>query len=176
MFIIDSEVIMLKLTRNLLVVLKWANWIIGIPAALVCGLLWLFPSRFIEAATATNAAERPEAIILFLGVVTLLLLIVMPATHALLTRLIAMIDTVASDAVFSTVNADRLRGIAWSLLAINLADLGFGLASYQASVASGEYFGWSPSLTGWIAVLLLFVLAEVFQRGSIMRAELAELV
>ena len=167
---------MLTFTRSVLVFLKWANWIVGIPVALVCGLLWLFPARFIDAATASKAVDQPASIIQFLGIMALMLIVVMPATHALLTRLIAIIDSVATDSVFSAVNADRLRGIGWSLLVINLADLGLGLASYQASASSGEYFGWSPSLTGWIAVLLLFVLAEVFQRGSIMRAELAEVI
>lgn len=167
---------MLKITRNILVFLKWANWIVGIPAALICGLLWMAPAQFIAAAQAANAEENPQAIVAFMGIVALMMIIIMPATHALLTRLIAMIDTVETDTVFSAINAERLRGIAWALLVINLTDLGFGLASYLASEASGEYFGWSPSLTGWLAVLLLFVLAKVFQRGSDMRAELAEVI
>ena len=40
------------------------------------------------------------------------------------------------------------------------------------SKATGEYFGWSLSLTGWIAVPLLFVLANVFREGAAMRADL----
>jgi len=37
----------------------------------------------------------------------------------------------------------------------------------------GEY-GWDPSLglLGWFAVLLMFILAEIFKQGAIMREDL----
>ncbi len=59
-----------------------------------------------------------------------------------------------------------------ALLTINLVDLAFGQVSIWASEASGEYLGWSLSLTGWFAVPLLLILARIFKEGAIMRDDL----
>jgi hypothetical protein len=75
---------------------------------------------------------------------------------------------------FTLVNAERLRVVAWALLAIQIMDIAFGIvASMEDAQTSAILGGWSPSLSGWIAVLMLFVLARVFEQGSRMRDELA---
>ncbi len=94
------------------------------------------------------------------------------AVHLICTRLNLLLQDSAEGLAFTEVNADRLNVVAWALLAINLVDLIFGQLSIWASVQSGEYFGWSPTLTGWFAVLLLFLLAKVFREGDRMRQDL----
>ena len=94
------------------------------------------------------------------------------AVHYILTRLAALVRDAAAGAAFSLINADRLRTIGWAVLAINIADLAYGWLSIRTSDATGEYFGWSLSLTGWIAVPMLFVLAHVFREGTAMREDL----
>lgn len=94
------------------------------------------------------------------------------AVHVILTRLVAMIRDTMAGAAFSDTNADRLRMIAWMLLVINIIDLAFGQVSIWASAQTGEYFGWSLSLTGWFAVPLLLVLARLFRVGAAMQSDL----
>jgi hypothetical protein len=71
------------------------------------------------------------------------------------------------------VNADRLRTVAIALLIIQIGDVLFGLVGAWADTAAGERISaWSPGITGWVAVLLAFVLARVFLEGTRMRDDL----
>jgi len=94
------------------------------------------------------------------------------AIDRILTRLAGLVRDARTGTALSETNAARVRTIGWCLLAINLADLVYGWLSVRASAATGEYFGWSLSLTGWVAVPLLFVLAHVFREGAAMRDDL----
>jgi hypothetical protein len=95
--------------------------------------------------------------------------LMVPLAHVLLTRLRDIVETVRAGDPFVSANAGRLTTIAWSLLGIQLLDLAFGITSYAAE----PIFGWTFSLTGWLAVVLLFILARVFAHGTEMREELA---
>ncbi len=94
-------------------------------------------------------------------------------THIIFTRLKSIIATVRKGNAFTTTNAVFLRAIAWGLLAINLLDLGFGAVSYWLDSMMDQYPDWSFSFTGWFAVLLLFILARIFEQGAEMRDDLA---
>lgn len=91
-----------------------------------------------------------------------------PLTHAILVRLRAMVDTVRGGDPFVVVNATRLQAIAWALLGLELLHLAVGLVV----AVSPLDLDWSFSLTPWVAILLLFVLARVFDHGTRMRADL----
>lgn len=99
-------------------------------------------------------------------------LVAVPLAHVLLRRLLEMVGTVRGGDPFVAANARRLRQIAWALLGLQLCDLGFGYADAMVPAGAEDLTGWSMSLTGWIAVLLLFVLARVFEHGTRMREEL----
>ncbi len=163
---------MLGFVRNLLTVLNVLNWLciavftlIGASALLGgAGLEALVSERF--------AVADAHAIRLLVAGVMGIAAGVGIAAHFILRRLVAIIDTVAMGRPFSFANADRLRVIAIALLAIQFCDLIFGWLSMQLTDATGEMFGWSPSISGWIAVFLLFVLAEVFRQGARMQDEI----
>ena len=97
------------------------------------------------------------------------------AIHVLVSRLLAMVDTVRAGEPFVPDNAIRLKTIAWCLLGIQLFDLACGVFAGIISSA-GAKIDWSPSLSGWVAVLLLFVLARVFEEGARIRADLEAMV
>ena len=97
------------------------------------------------------------------------------AVHVLVSRLLAMVDTVRAGEPFVPENAVRLKTIAWCLLGIQLFDLSCGIFAGIIS-AAGSKIDWSPSLSGWVAVLLLFVLARVFEEGARIRADLEAMV
>ena len=89
--------------------------------------------------------------------------------HAILRRLLAIVDTVRDGDPFIVQNARHLDAIAWSVLSIEVLRL------MVAAIASTV---WAPGRLGgfsfapWLAVLLLFVLSGVFAHGARMRADL----
>lgn len=91
-----------------------------------------------------------------------------PLAHILFTRLLAIIGTVGAGNAFAARNAGRLRACAWALLGME------GLHLLVGAIYATLPFkmGWSFSATGLLAVLLLFVLSQVFAQGAAMRDEL----
>ena len=136
---------------------NWLNWIVAIVLAGFFALLLADAGGVRAEILAGRSEASREATRLYL---------------MLLTRLVALVRDAAAGMAFTTANAVRLRMMGWALLAINIADLVYGWVSIRGSEASGEYFGWSLSLTGWVAVPLLFVLAHVFREGAAMRQDL----
>lgn len=166
---------MLRSVRILLVGLNILNWICVAAFALVLvGLLAPLPA--VEAEIARSYPDDADLLTRFAVLVLFAGMAAGVAAHVIFRRLVAIVDTVAAGVPFSIVNAVRLLHIAWALLAIQLLDLVFGFAAVATSRATDEYFGWSPSVGGWLAVLLLFVLARVFRRGAEMQDELAATV
>ena len=121
----------------------------------------------------TLAETQPEASVetfmLSFRAAMAIAILTVPFAHLLLTRLRNIVETARAGDPFVPSNARQLNTIAWCLLALQVLDLGFG----AVSLAADEPFVWNFSLTGWIAVVLLFVLAKVFEHGTTMRDELA---
>lgn len=103
-------------------------------------------------------------------------LLAVVAAHVLLRALRDIASTVRVGDPFLAANASRIRRIGWMLLALQLLDLGFGAVAAWVTQAGVDGFAWAPSLTGWLAALAAFVLAEVWAQGSAMRDELAATV
>jgi Protein of unknown function (DUF2975) len=96
-----------------------------------------------------------------------------PLTHILLTRLLAIIETVRRGDPFVADNAVRLQTTAWALLGLQLLHLAVGAVAAAASSPSQPLdLDWNFSVSGWLAVLLLFVLARVFDYGTRLRDDL----
>lgn len=94
-----------------------------------------------------------------------------PLLHRLLTNLLAIVETVRAADPFVPENARRLKQIAWLLLGVQVMHLVFGVFARVLSSENAR-IEWTFSWTGWIAVLLLFVLARVFEQGTRMRQDL----
>lgn len=164
---------MLKTTRWILRGLNWANWIIGVLIVVAGVALGYFLSDQFLATAARSGAISPQALLDFVRVVFPMTAVVVVLAHIIFTRLIAVIDSASTGGAFTHVNAAHLRTVAWALLGTQIVDLGIGIYSQSLSVASGEYLGWSFGITGWLAVLLLFVLARIFETGAAMQADLS---
>jgi len=89
----------------------------------------------------------------------------------LLRELMRIIDSARSGDPFVPENARRLRHIGWLLLAFNLC----GGTTLSAVLRGGITFPF-VSFSGVLTVLLVFVLARIFDTGSQMRAELKETI
>ena len=84
-----------------------------------------------------------------------------------------MIDTVRAGDPFVAANASRLQAIAWLLLALQLLSIVIGAIGKAISApAHPVHLDAGFSISGWLAVLLTFVLARVFAEGAAMRDDL----
>jgi len=91
----------------------------------------------------------------------------------ILTRLLAMVETVRAGDPFVAANASRLQAIAWALLALQLLSITIGaITKAVSSPAHPLHLNAGFSVNGWLAVLLTFLLARVFAEGTLMREEL----
>jgi hypothetical protein len=164
---------MLRFARILLIGLDIANWLAVLFFAVMATLLLLgLPPASAHAAQAALPGHISEMtrwmLAMFaVGIATGV------AVDRIFRPLLRILATVIEGRPFTRANGDRLRRMAWALLAIQLLDLVFAwIVRGINQVARHAPFGWSPSATGWIAVLLLFVLAQVFVQGAAMQDDL----
>lgn len=93
--------------------------------------------------------------------------------HRVLRELQAIVGTVRSGDPFVADNAHRLQAIAWWVLAGEGLRLLVGAIAWSVShYAQPLKMHIGFSLTPWLTVLLLFVLARVFDHGARMRSDL----
>lgn len=124
-------------------------------------------------ALGVRIVEGRELVIQAMRLIMLVGIVAVPLAHIVLTRLLAIVKTVAGGDPFDAVNAARLRSIAWAMLGLQTLHILVGVAA--AGIRSQQVplnIDWEPSVSGWLAVLLLFVLAGVFSEGAKMRADL----
>jgi hypothetical protein len=166
---------MLVISRRVLWILLVLNWVFVAAFAAVAVFL-LSPighDRAVEAITQTYTPVQAETLVG--GTIGLMAIAIATgfAVHFLFRRMLAIVGTAIEGDPFTRENARRLRVVGWALLAIQVFDLFFAFLSVRVQTVTGEDLGWSPSVGGWVAVLMVFVLARVFEQGSRMRDELA---
>jgi hypothetical protein len=148
------------------------NWIYGaIVFAILIGLFMAGPWTL----TALGLPSSAQSSLPLMGVraIAALGLVAIPLNLAVLKRLVAMVQTVRTGDPFVAANANRLQAIAWFLLGQQMLSLIIGLIGKFVSMAGQPLHlgaGFSPS--GWLAVVLTFVLARVFIEGTQMRQDL----
>ena len=162
----------LTFSRNLLRVLIVLNWVCAIAFVGVLAMTFALEERILALLAKQDGLEIGASNLAALRSVLVLGLISAPLGHILLTRLLAIVDTVRSGDPFVPANARRLTVIAWSLLGLQLIDLLFGAVALGVVGDDAPLSGWTFNIAGWIAVLLLFVLARVFDQGARMREDI----
>jgi hypothetical protein len=137
-------------------------------------LLLLMPNeQWIMSAFNLTPSPDTDRLVMGLRAVAVFGLIAVPLNHLILTRLLAMVATVRAGDPFVTANAYRLRAIAWLLLGLQLISLIIGgIARAVSTPAHPLHLDAGFSVTGWLAVLLTFLLARVFVEGAMMREDL----
>lgn len=89
-----------------------------------------------------------------------------------LRQLQALVASAASDP-FIPANAARLRRIGWALVTAQLLAFPLGWVASSIAVSTSKFANMGGiDLQGILAILLAFVLAAVFERGTAMRDEL----
>ena len=148
------------------------NWVLGACIFALLAYTFINEPWTMKALGVSGYPDAPTVMvgmraIAALGVVTV------PLNHAFLKRLLAMVETVRRGDPFVASNAYRLQAIAWLLLALQLLSIAIGLIA-KAISTPGHPFHLDAgfSLSGWLAVILTFVLARVFAEGTLMREDL----
>ncbi len=160
----------LALSHNLLAWLVALNLLFALLLGLVFGLTFLLDHIVAPRMNDPRELAEIQANLPAIRAVMLIAIGTSGVAHLLLKRLAAIVASVREGTPFLAENADRLRAIAWLLLGIQLLDLGFAWVDY--ALVSDDYFRWSFTITPWLAILLLFVLARVFREGTRMSEDL----
>jgi hypothetical protein len=159
------------MARVLLRILIAVNWLW---AGAILVLLLVMPNRdWILSAFDLSPSLDADRLVMGLRAAAAIGLATIPLNYVVLTRLLAIVDTVRAGDPFVAANASRLQAIAWSLLVLQL--LGLAIAAIARTISTPEHpvdLDAGFSINGWLAVLLTFLLARVFAAGTAMRDDL----
>jgi hypothetical protein len=114
-----------------------------------------------------------EGIIAGMRAIMVIGIVSTPIAWVVLNRLLRIVGSVRAGEPFQVENAGRLKVIAWSLLALEalhicVVAIASAVSTRDVPLSMSDNF----DLTGWLAILLLFVLAQVFLEGTRMRDDL----
>jgi len=153
---------------RILIVLNW------VMVPLMLALLFVVPNReWIMSALKLSPSSDAERVVMGLRAIAALGLVTLPLNYGILKRLLAMVKTVREGDPFVASNAMRLRTIAWILFALQLISIVIGTIGKSISTPAHPInLSAGFSTTGWLAVLLTFILAQVFAEGTRMREDL----
>jgi len=160
----------LPIAHVVLRILIVLNWLAG--AAVVTLLVAMPTQRWIMSALKLSPSPEAERLIIAFQAIAVLFLVAIPLHYVALKRLLAIVETVRAGDPFVNANAYRLQAIAWVLLALNLLSIVIGAIALTASTPAHPLRMAGFSISGWLAVLLTFLLARVFAEGARMREDL----
>ncbi len=168
----ESYPAVLAVSRKVLRVLIRLNQIMGflILSLLVASFVaeeWVMEALGLGAGPGRVSVINAGRAIMVIGICAI------PLAHVVLTRLEAIVGTVDAGDPFVPLNAARLQTIAWTMLGLEFLHMIVG--AIAAAVSTEEQpldVEWNLSITRWLAVLLCFVLARVFEQGTRMRDDL----
>jgi len=161
----------LPIAHAALRILMIVNWIGG---AMILVLLLAMPNReWIMSAFHLTPGPDAERLITAMRAIATLGLVAIPLHYVILKRLLAMVETVRAGDPFVAANASRLETIARAMLFIQILSLIIGaIADSVSTPLHPVKLNAGFSASGWLAVLLTFLLARVFAEGTRMRDDL----
>ncbi len=156
-------------TLRILIVL---NWIFG---ALIFALLAISfqAEEWTWRALGVGGVAGHEGVVAGMRAIMVIGIVGTPIAYVVFSRLLRIVESVRTGEAFTMENAGRLRTIAWALLGLELFHLCvIAIASAVSTKEVPLHINGNLDLTGWLATLLLFVLAQVFLEGTRMREDL----
>jgi hypothetical protein len=161
----------LTVSHIVLRILLNLNWLYGaIVFAILVGMF--IAERWMMTALGFSASAEAASLVQGMRIIAALGLVGVPLNFVILSRLLAMVETVRRRDPFVAQNAVRLQTIAWAVLGQQLLQLVIGTIASSISAPAHPLHISAFSTSGWLAVVLLFVLARVFAEGSRMRDDL----
>jgi len=158
-----------RVTLRILIVL---NWIFGVLIFALLGISFQ-AEEWTWRALGVGAVVGHESVVAGMRAIMVIGIVGTPIAYVVFSRLLRILESVRTGEPFTTDNAGRLRTIAWALLGLEL--LHICVVAIASAVSTKEMplrINGNFDLTGWLAILLLFVLAQVFLEGTRMREDL----
>ncbi len=158
-----------SVTLRVLIVLNWLGGaaILALLTATIIAEQWTFTALGFPPSSTIPSMTMGLRAIAVIG------LVAVPLNNVVLTRLLAIVETVRWGDPFVATNAHRLQVIAWALLGLQLSSLVVGaIGKVISTPAVPLHFDAGFSTGGWLGVLLTFILARVFATGTLMRQDL----
>ncbi|WP_158274577.1 DUF2975 domain-containing protein [Sphingosinicella humi] len=153
-------------------VLILLNWLYG-AAILALLIATIVAEEWTFTALGITPSSGIPSMIMGLRAIAVFGLVAVPLNAVVLRRLLVIVETVRRGDPFVAANASHLHAIAWALLGLQVLSLVIGGIGEAISTPAHPLHldaGFSPS--GWLAVLLTFILARVFAEGTLMREDL----
>jgi hypothetical protein len=148
------------------------NWAYGALIFLLLAVSFLAGTWTWQALGVGHIAGH-ESIVAGMRAIMVIGIVSVPITYVFFSRLLRIVESVRAGEPFVVENARRLRVIALALLALQLFHiLVVAIASAVSTRDVPLRISGNFNITGWLAILLLFVLAQVFLQGTRMRADL----
>jgi Protein of unknown function (DUF2975) len=148
------------------------TWVYG--ALILCLLLVSFQAeQWTWRALGVGAIAGHEGIVLGMRSIMVIGIVSVPIAFVFFRELLRIVISVRAGEPFTLENAGRLKVSAWALLALQV--LHVGVAAIASAVSTKEvplHISGNFNVTGWLAILLLFVLAQVFLEGARMHDDL----
>jgi hypothetical protein len=159
-------------TMVVLRIIMILNWLVG--AAIVALLVaTIVATEWSTRALGIAPGSELRAVLPGLQVIAALGLAAVPLYHAILKRLLAIVATVRDGNPFIPANAERLYAMAWVQVALQLLSLAVAAVGKMVETKTFPlHLDAGFSVSGWLAILLTFVLAQLFAEGARMRDDL----
>ena len=159
-------------TRVTLRILIVFNWIFG---ALIFGMLAMsfHAEDWTWRALRVGPVPGHEGIVAGMRAIMVIGIAGTPISYVVFSRLLRIVESVRRAEAFTSDNAGRLRTIAWAMGGLEL--LHICVVAIASAVSTKEVplrISGNFHITGWLAILMLFVLAQVFLEGTRMREDL----
>jgi hypothetical protein len=162
----------LPLAQTSLRILIILNWLFG-AGILTLLIATLVAEQWTFTALGIPPSSEVRPMLMGMRAIAVLGLVAIPLNRAVLGRLLEIVETVRSGDPFIAANAERLQTIAWVLLALQLVSLVIGgISEVISTPAHPLHLDAGISVSGWLAVILTFVLARVFAEGTLLRNDI----
>lgn len=169
--IADNRV--LRVTRLFVHVIMWAVALAGILFAAISVILPFYWNDAVAALAKTNPGLSPIALLPNLLTIFALGIFILGLVWTIMRKLLAIIDSVEDGNPFVRTNALRLRAIGWLMVGIQIIGVPLAIAAGEAADLFGDSdTGLDLSFNGILSILLVFILAGIFEHGADMREEL----
>lgn len=164
-----TALIATRVTLRILIVLNWVF------CALILGMLAMSfeAEAWTWRAFGVGPASGHEGMVAGMRAIMVIGIAGTPIGYIVFSRLLRIVESVLAGNAFTKDNAGRLRTIAWAMVGLELLHICvIAIASAVSTKELPLHVNGNLHIAGWLSILMLFVLAQVFLEGTRMSEDL----
>ncbi|MEQ1548507.1 MAG: DUF2975 domain-containing protein [Chakrabartia sp.] len=163
----------LKITRGLIYLMMGGAALVGVALSVAAVAAPFYWAEIIAMLVKEKPGVDTADLLPMFFVAFALIIMALGLLWTILKKLLAIIATVANGDPFVRANALRLRAIGWMMVAANVIGIPIGIVATMIADKLGDNDVHNDfSVTGVLAILLVFVLSSVFEQGAAMREDM----